>query len=383
MWRKNGNPSKPSPEIHHPAPRSAFGILTLSAATLLATAFAWLPVTPSPTSSDLRGVSAPSKGVAWITGTRGACLVTRDAGRTWRHASIPSAEALDFRDVEAFGAEEAVVMSAGEGAASRIYATADGGSHWSLALQNPDPKGFFDAIAFRDRRQGLALGDPVDGRFAIFATADGGRGWSRLDPGKIPAALASEGAFAASGTCLAFDRGGRAWFGTGGAGRARVFRSEDGGRSWTVADTPIPAATPSAGIFSLAFSDSLHGIAVGGDYRKAHGPAAIARTDDGGITWSAVVAPPAFDRFLSAVAAVPGTSPPIFVAAGTEISGWSSDGGRTWTAGEGGWNAIAFAGAADGWAVGPAGRVVRFDPRDASWRRGAQTTPSADGRKGP
>ncbi|MCA1581164.1 MAG: hypothetical protein LC796_07150 [Acidobacteria bacterium] len=309
--------------------------------------------------------------------------MTRDAGHTWRTVPVPGAEALDFRDVEAFGPGEAVVMSAGEGPASRIYTTVDGGSHWSLALQNPDPKGFFDAIAFRDRRQGLALGDPVDGCFAIFSTEDGGRRWTRLDPSRIPAALASEGAFAASGTCLALDRSGRAWFGTGGAGRARVFRSDDGGRNWTVTNTPIPAATPSAGIFSIAFADALHGVAVGGDYRKAHGPAAIARTDDGGLTWTAVAAPPAFDRFLSAVAVVPGTSPPVFVAAGTEISGWSSDGGVTWTAGEGGWNAIAFGGAADGWAVGPAGRVVRFDPRDASSRRGARPAPSPGGRKSP
>ncbi|MFN2632008.1 MAG: hypothetical protein ABR610_01120 [Thermoanaerobaculia bacterium] len=52
-------------------------------AVLLLLATAWVPVA-SPTSSDLRGVSAPSEGVAWITGTRGACLVTRDAGHTWR-----------------------------------------------------------------------------------------------------------------------------------------------------------------------------------------------------------------------------------------------------------------------------------------------------------
>ncbi len=381
MWRKNGNPSKSRPAPRPPAHRIAVPTLILSTATLLAlTASSWLPVTPSPTSSDLRGVSAPSEGVAWITGTR-ACLVTRDAGRTWRTAPIPGAESLDFRDVEAFSSDEAVIMSAGEGAASRIYATADGGAHWSLALLNPDPKGFFDAIAFRGRRQGLALGDPVDGRFAIFATKDKGLRWARIDPARIPPALTGEGAFAASGTCLALDRSGRAWFGTGGAGRARVFRSEDAGRSWTVAETPIPATTPSAGIFSLAFADALHGVAVGGDYRKPEGPAAIARTGDGGVTWTSVVAPPSFDRFLSAVAVVPGTSPPIFVAAGTEISGWSSDGGATWTAGEGGWNAIAFAGAADGWAVGPAGRVVRFNPHDAGWRRGAQTTPSTGARK--
>ncbi len=376
MWRRNGKAAEPRPEPRLTAPRAATLTLLTLAALLALTASAWLPVTPSPTTSDLRGVSAPSEGVAWITGTRGACLVTRDGGKSWRTLAVPGAEALDFRDVEAFGPAEAVVMSAGEGAASRIYATADGGSQWSLALSNPDPKGFFDAIAFRNRRQGLALGDPVDGRFAIFATEDGGRRWSRVDPAGIPPALAAEGAFAASGTCLAFDRSGRAWFGTGGAGHARVFRSEDRGRTWAVADTPIGAATPSSGIFSIAFADALHGVAVGGDYRSPAGPGGIARTEDGGVTWTEVVPPVAFDRFLSAVAVVPGTSPPIFVAAGTEISGWSSDGGATWTAGEGGWNAIAFGGAADGWAVGPAGRVVRFNPRDASWPRERRTPPA-------
>ena len=66
-----------------------------------------------------------------------------------------------------------------------------------------------------------------------------------------------------------FTRGTReAWFGTGGLGGGRVFHSEDGGQTWSVAKTPIRHDSASAGIFSLAFSDALHGVAVGGDYMK-------------------------------------------------------------------------------------------------------------------
>src|SRR5207247_1347406 len=125
----------------------------------------------------------------------------------------------------------AFVMSAGEGPLSRIYKTTDGGSRWTLLFTNPEPKGFFDAIGFWDSTHGILLGDPVDGRFAILTTSDGNT-WQSL---KGPPAQRGESAFAASGTCL-FTRGTReVWFGTGGPGGARVFHSEDGGKTWSVA----------------------------------------------------------------------------------------------------------------------------------------------------
>jgi photosystem II stability/assembly factor-like uncharacterized protein len=331
---------------------------------LLPAAAAVWSLTPqhSGTASDLRGVSAPGRGVVWASGTKGTFLRSTDSGATWSAAQIKGAEELDFRDVEAFDAQNAVLLAAGEGPRSRLYKTQDGGASWTMTFQNPDPKGFFDALAFWDRGRGLALGDPVDGRFALFATQDSGSSWKRIGPDGIPPALPGEGAFAASGTCLVAGPSGRAWFGTGGGGgSARVFRSEDGGQSWKAAPTSLPADTPSSGVFSLAFWDALHGVAVGGDYKKPGGPAAgIARTEDGGASWVAVATPPPLDRFLSAVVVVPGTDPPLLVATGPEVSAFSKDGGRSWVAGEGGFNALAFEGPGAGWAVGPAGRIGRF-----------------------
>ena len=83
----------------------------------------------------------------------------------------------------------------------------------------------------------------------------------------MPLALKGEGAFAASGTCLIVEGERNAWFGTGGATVARVFRSTDRGLTWTVHETPVAAGSASAGIFSLAFRDALHGVAVGGDFK--------------------------------------------------------------------------------------------------------------------
>ena len=76
------------------------------------------------------------------------------------------------------------------------------------------------------------------------------------------------------------------WFATGGK-TSRVFHSPDRGQTWQVFDTPIIRGPDSAGIFSIAFRDPLHGAIAGGDYKrpKADGPN-LAFTSDGGKTWT-------------------------------------------------------------------------------------------------
>ncbi len=83
----------------------------------------------------------------------------------------------------------------------------------------------------------------------------------------MPAALPNEGAFAASGTCIATYGKNDVWFGTGGPA-ARVFHSADRGLTWTVTETPIIHGAASAGHFLSAFWNSKDGVAVGGDYKE-------------------------------------------------------------------------------------------------------------------
>jgi len=308
--------------------------------------------------ASLRGVSAVSPSVVWVSGAGGTCLRTLDGGATWHVAAVPGAGDLDFRSVHALDSHTAWLMSSGPGAKSRIYQTADGGAHWSLLYTNPDAGGFFDALAFWDARRGIVLGDPVDGQFVILTTGDGGVTWQRR---KLPPALANEGAFAASNSCLLVRavRGKReVWFGTGGPSGARVFHSDDGGQDWDVAETPLRHDSAGAGIFSLAFADRQRGIAVGGDYGKpgdASGNVAI--TSDGGRTWEAPSGSPP-GGYRSAVAYLAGRK--VWIAVGTSGSDISRDGGRSWTRFDSrANNAIGVAGDAV-WAVGPAGRIGRL-----------------------
>jgi photosystem II stability/assembly factor-like uncharacterized protein len=293
--------------------------------------------------------------VAWVSGTRGTFGRTTDGGETWAVGTVPGAGALDFRDVEAFGADTAYLLSAGPGGDSRVYKTTDGGKTWGLQFKNAEPKAFFNAIAFWDEKHGIALSDPVDGRFVLIVTDDGGATWVPLPEKSRPEALPKEGAFAASGTCLVTRGESDVWFCTGGARTTRVFRSTDRGKSWNVSETPLRAGIESAGVFSIAFRDDRNGVIVGGDYRKPDGTdATCAVTTDGGKTWKPVENPP---PFRSGVA----WAKDRWVAVGTSGSDVSGDAGTSWKPlDRERYNSVAFTATGAGWAVGPNGRIAKF-----------------------
>lgn len=316
--------------------------------------------TPQLTSADvrLRGVSAVSEKVAWASGTGGTVLRTTNGGDDWKQVPVPGAQALDFRDVDAFSDRIAYVLSIGNGEASRIYKTTDGGASWTLQLANKDPRVFLDAMAFWGPNHGLAYSDSIDGRFVIFMTADG-RTWDRIPADRLPAALPNEGAYAASGTNVAVH-GDHVWIGTT---ASRVLHSSDRGRSWSVARTPIPTSE-SAGIFSIAFRDALHGVAVGGDYKQeTEAVDNVAVTDDGGRTWTLGKA---LSGYRSVVAFAP-RSKPSWIAVGPRGADISHDDGRTWIPfGGTGFHAFAFAPRSGrGWGVGERGSIGRLDGFDA------------------
>lgn len=329
---------------------------------LFADHWPWWSVQTSGVDTNLRGVSvvlgAGKKDqlhyIIWTTGSNGVVLQSIDDGNTWQQITVPHASGLDFRDVEAFSAEEAYVMSSGDGKQSRIYKTRDGGKTWELEYSDKRPGFFLDSMACDSHIHCFALSDPVDGRFVVLETTDG-RHWSELPRDKMPAALPHEGAFAASGTSIALCELGGTYFVTGGPA-ARIFRSDDKGKSWTVSETPIGGGAPSRGIFSIACNGPDDLVAVGGDYKEPDNDKRVAiYSNDAGDTWRLAEAQPG--GFRSAVASF---SNGDFAAVGPNGTDISHDKGVHWQHTDKlNLNALAFE-ANNGWGVGPKGTVARF-----------------------
>jgi photosystem II stability/assembly factor-like uncharacterized protein len=319
---------------------------------------------PTNTRASFRGLSVVTDRIVWVSGSRATTLRTVDGGATWTLDSIVGRSALDLRDIHAFDDRTAVAISAGEAekGAANILRTTDGGTTWTV-VYTTDQKGvFFDAISFWDRRHGIVMSDPIDNKLYLLETADGGVTWSRIASESFPAMLQGEAAFAASGTCLIVEGKSNAWIATGGASVARVFRSTDRGHSWSVAETPIHSGDGgAAGIFSVAFNDSRHGIVVGGNYGQPHvAYANVALSDDGGATWK-LAAGPMPPGYLSAVSYVPGGKGKTLVATGLVGTAVSTDAGQSWTmADTTGFNAVSFVSRGMGVAVGDRGKLATW-----------------------
>jgi photosystem II stability/assembly factor-like uncharacterized protein len=308
----------------------------------------------------LQAVSAVSDDVAWVTGHSATVLRTIDGGATWERLSVPGADSLEFRDVQAFGARLAYLLAAGPGARSRIFKTTDGGRTWALQFLNPEPRAFYDCFTFFSPERGVVLSDAVDGRLVIRATTDGGAHWDLVPDAGVPAAREGEGAFAASGTCLVSAGDRLAWIGTGSTTEARVYRSGDAGRSWAMAPVPVVSGE-AAGVTSLAFRDASHGVALGGRIAVAADTNnQVAVTSDGGATWTRAGRPP-FPGAVFGSAYVLRTRPPALVAAGPGGLALSRDDGATWAGlSTNAYWAVGFASPRAGWAVGPRGRITRI-----------------------
>jgi photosystem II stability/assembly factor-like uncharacterized protein len=311
--------------------------------------------------AEFRALHAPSADVIWAAGRGGQYAVSQDGGATWRADSVAGAAQLFFTGIWARDAGSAHLLGTSfDGGLARIYRTDDGGVTWSVQWERAGDGVFFDALRCWDLDHCVAFSDPVDGAFLIARTTNG-REWNEVDPDAVPAPLAGEAGFAASGTALTTLGSAHAWIGTGGGAHARVYRTRDGGASWTAHDTPLPGGS-TAGIFGITFRDENHGVAVGGDYQRRTEPHAnVIRTRDGGRTWTLVgTALPHGVRYGAAYSPVASNGGRALLAVGPSGAGVSHDDGATWQAlGSGVYNTLAFAPTGEAWVAGTDGRIAR------------------------
>jgi len=347
----------------------------------------------SNTTADLRGINNVGGGVAWASGTNGTVLRTEDGGYLWQPCTVPpGAEKLDFRGIQAFDANTAIVMSSGTGDLSRLYKTTDGCQTWKLVFTNPDKDGFWDAMRFTDRMHGYLFGDPVsvsgssEHRFEFEQTYDGGQTWKQWEPSIHELQATGSGCgFAASNSALLVVDKFQSVFATGCAGGSFLYGvintspgfcdchpmpTEQEWNNILIVSKPTPAPFPkteSGGIFSIARAPDGTIVAVGGDYKKPDDTAnTSATTTDWGKTWQAAQTPPR--GYRSAVAYYEATG--AWVTVGPNGTDVSTDDGLNWWAArpnaslheapdaDRNWNALSLP-----YVVGPKGRIGKLEIR--------------------
>lgn len=318
-------------------------------------------------------------------------LRSEDGGENWSDlgeviGSDPFAAAL------AFAAPSASTVVASDGTGN-LHRSADGGLTWALAFVSPGPSiGFFStaAPAFVDAQTGYF----GFGAGYVIRTTDGGATWQQISCGS-GATVSAFDRFA-NGDLVAVGEGGRVLTREAGAPRwrlratlgtsnleavqvlgaqevvavdqtGRVFRSADGGATWS----PFASSPPALSAADLHFSSALDGWVVGQGFSGA----ALFHTVDGGATWTPV---PDFQGTYVAVDFV-GANGWALAVYGTL---WrTTDGGASWSEHELPGNALAlydvdFWSGAVGYAVGGSGYAARTDDGGASWQ--LLPTPSVD-----
>jgi photosystem II stability/assembly factor-like uncharacterized protein len=280
--------------------------------------------------TSLRGLSSSTDGkILYATGSNGVILRSPDAGKTWTRLHIDNADTADFRGVQSFGADVAYVFSVGNDNKSHIYKTSDAGKTWRTQYSDPRPAFFLDGLVCRSEKICFAISDPIDAKFPILHTEDGEH-WTELPRTAEPAALPTEGIFAASNSSLILCGPTKhdILFATGGPA-ARVFHSADNARTWKAAKTPILSGNASSGIFSIA-CDGRTVVAVGGNYRDPTLTKSVAAYSyDLGATWDLAELPPT--GYRSSVTPVPSARlTPVRKAIVT--AGRSGKSSQTWIA---------------------------------------------------
>jgi len=240
----------------------------------------WQLQTTLPGNPVLTSVKAVSRDVAWTCSDDGRVFRTVDGGKTWIQKTTVTADE-ELYCIQALDSTTAFAGGAGSlvgGGDAKIYRTTNGGQSWNAVYTGTGAASFWDGIHFFDAQNGIALSDPpvVSGNYLIVKTADGGATWTPIS--NPPGANTNEFGLL---NCFYFYDNLNGWFGTGaaqqGAIAGRVFRTTDGGNTWSGFNSGNTGF-----VLDVRFISPLVGV------RTSTSSPFLTRSTDGGQTWTAV-----------------------------------------------------------------------------------------------
>ena len=292
----------------------------------------WVPAGSITNPGTTPSISVVDQNIAWVAGGTGTPSVSRttNGGTNW--TVIPTT-GISFEVYCVWGIDANTCYvgdggsAGGGGGNAKLYKTTDAGVTWTVAAQTGGTAGFFNGVVFSRTNPlfGIAQSDPpnnLGNPYYLAITTDGGITWN---PNSQPIPGVSGQASAQNSVVVIDDQ--FYGFGLGNTTPARSYMTSNGGASWYVGSMAA-IGTASGFVSALAFSDNkLNGIGAS----SASLPN-IARTTDGGVTWSVVNVGANFTVYCTAKW-ISGTNT-CYISAGTGTAGVvkkSTDAGLTWT----------------------------------------------------
>jgi photosystem II stability/assembly factor-like uncharacterized protein len=234
--------------------------IVLFALTAGADSGKWRWLNPLPDGNGAADFDFTSERDGWVVGPVGTVLHTVDHGATWKSSWCDSL--FDFGFVKFTDSMTGWIAGRWD-----IFKTSDGGAHWIPQYSNHRTFIYdFNAVDSLHAWATIA-GDSLNA-FSL-ATTDGGKSW-RPQRGVDSAYLMYVACFVnqSAGWTAGYD--------------GYVFRTSDGGTHW---EKQFRVTEPSARIYSISFVDSLYGwLAVSRSDGRVDKP--IYRTTDGGRSWT-------------------------------------------------------------------------------------------------
>ena len=238
---------------------------------------------------------------------------------------LPSEKNAEFRSI---AQTEKYVFILNVGNPALLYKISKEDLSYELVYQEIHEKVFYDSMQFWNDKEGIAIGDPIEGSFSVITTRDGGVSWQKTPSDRLLHLEDGEAAFAASNTNIVI-KGNATWIVSGGK-KARIFYSSDKGKSWSVVETPIVQGKQMTGIFTADFYNSSVGFISGGNYEALNQNFDNkAVTHDGGKTWKLVAQNQGFG-YASCVQYIPNSNGKGLISVGASGIYYSDDGGNSW-----------------------------------------------------
>lgn len=230
--------------------------------------------------------------LGWVAGKNGTILHTSDGGAHWTVQLTNTSDefrGLAFSDslngwATAVRATHQDWLGEDDDWTASIFHTSDGGQNWTQQIL-PDNASFLGRIDFVDSRTGWAAGakrlEQEDTRIGhagvVYSTKDGGKTWEeQYSPGEDITLTAIDFVDHSQGWVTGFPT-------SSALNEGFVFHTSDGGKTWERQE-PGGFFDP---LWDIQFIDKKRGYAAGFNDIAAWGPP-VYRTLDGGASWTKI-----------------------------------------------------------------------------------------------